>query len=256
MKFGSLFAGIGGFDLGMERAGMTCAWQVEIDDYCRKVLAKHWPDVDRYEDVREVGAHNLAPVDLICGGFPCQDISPANTAGERRGLDGKKSSLWREMNRVISEIRPTWVVVENNSHRWRAWMPEVRRELKNKGYLSIGLRLHFGDFGTNHNRKRAFVVANANDDSESMFAIYEKVAGMSPVPGEVWDGGDTPRDLRTDDGLPNRVDRLRGLGNAVVPQVAEYVGRLIMDQRDETEDDNGWQDRNAVRAVLEMGQRR
>lgn len=74
MTFGSLFAGIGGMDLGLERAGMVCKWQVEIDDYASKVLAKHWPDVSRFRDVRDVGRHNLAAVDLICGGFPCQDI--------------------------------------------------------------------------------------------------------------------------------------------------------------------------------------
>lgn len=75
LTFGSLFAGIGGFDLGLERAGMRCLWQVEKDDYCRQVLAKHWPNVTRYEDVKDVGRANLAPVDLICGGFPCQEPS-------------------------------------------------------------------------------------------------------------------------------------------------------------------------------------
>ena len=74
MKYGSLFAGIGGFDLGLDRAGMECAWQVEIDPYCRRVLAKHWPHVTRFEDIHHVGFDTLQPVDLVCGGFPCQDI--------------------------------------------------------------------------------------------------------------------------------------------------------------------------------------
>jgi len=90
VRFGSLFAGIGGFDLGLERAGMECAWQVEIDPWARRVLARHWPSVPRYEDVREVGAHNLEPVDVICGGFPCQDISHA---GKRAGIEGERSGL-------------------------------------------------------------------------------------------------------------------------------------------------------------------
>src|SRR5688572_14262480 len=110
MRFGSLFAGIGGIDLGLERAGMKCAWQVELDPFCRRVLAKHWPDVARYEDVREVGAHNLEPVDLIAGGFPCQDIS---NAGKRAGIDGERSGLWSEYARIVRELRPRYVLVEN-----------------------------------------------------------------------------------------------------------------------------------------------
>ena len=88
LTFGSLFAGIGGFDLGFERAGMECRWQVEIDPFCQKVLAKHWPDVRRYSDVRECGSHNLEPVDVICGGFPCQDIS--NSSSTKTGIEGSR----------------------------------------------------------------------------------------------------------------------------------------------------------------------
>jgi site-specific DNA-cytosine methylase len=110
--FGSLFAGIGGMDLGLERAGLTCRWQVEIDPYCRKVLAKHWPDVPKLEDVRDAGAHNLQPVGLIAGGFPCQDIS---NAGKRAGIDGERSGLWSEYARIIRELRPRYVLVENVS---------------------------------------------------------------------------------------------------------------------------------------------
>src|SRR6476659_6413437 len=90
IRFGSLFAGIGGMDLGLERVGMQCAWQVEIDEFCRKVLAKHWPDVPKFNDVKECGRYNLEPVDLICGGFPCQDIS---NAGKRVGIDGERCGL-------------------------------------------------------------------------------------------------------------------------------------------------------------------
>ena len=110
MNVGSLFAGIGGFDLGFERAGMRVAWQVELDPYCRAVLARHFPDAARFEDVCEVGARNLAPVDLICGGFPCQDLSPA---GRGAGIDGARSGLWAEFARIVRELRPRYVVVEN-----------------------------------------------------------------------------------------------------------------------------------------------
>src|SRR6185503_10467180 len=107
---GSLFAGIGGFDLGFTRAGFDVSWQVEIDPWCRKVLAKHFPDAERFEDVRTVGRHNLRPVDVICGGFPCQDIS---VAGRKAGITGDRSGLWSEQFRVIRELRPKVALIEN-----------------------------------------------------------------------------------------------------------------------------------------------
>ena len=110
MKYGSLFSGIGGFDLGLDRAGMSCAWQVEINPYPRRILAKHWPDVPKFEDVNNVGQHNLSTVDLVCGGFPCQDVS---IAGNRAGLAGERSKLWFQFHRILEEIRPAWVIVEN-----------------------------------------------------------------------------------------------------------------------------------------------
>ena len=110
MKFISLFAGIGGLDLGLERAGMECVAQVEIDDFCQKVLTKHWANVPKFKDVRDVGKNNLPTADLICGGFPCQDVS---LVGARKGLEGKRSTLWSEFHRIICEVQPRWVVIEN-----------------------------------------------------------------------------------------------------------------------------------------------
>ena len=103
LTFGSLFAGIGGFDLGFERAGMVCKWQVEIDDYANRVLRKHWPDVRRWPDVRTWPQQDTEPVDVICGGFPCQDIS---YAGRGAGLEGERSGLFFESVRVVRELRP------------------------------------------------------------------------------------------------------------------------------------------------------
>ena len=105
IRIGSLFAGIGGFELGLERAisGSETIWQVEREPFCQKVLKKHWPNATIYDDVRTVGSHNLESVDILCGGFPCQDIS---TAGKGKGLEGEKSGLWFEMLRIISELRP------------------------------------------------------------------------------------------------------------------------------------------------------
>jgi DNA (cytosine-5)-methyltransferase 1 len=112
MKYISLFSGIGGFDLGFERASMECVAQVEIDDKAREVLARHWPDVPQYTDVREFGHEQFTrgTIDLICGGFPCQDLS---IAGRRAGLAGERSGLWFEFARIIDELEPRWVVIEN-----------------------------------------------------------------------------------------------------------------------------------------------
>ena len=109
LTVGSLFSGIGGFDLGLERAGMRVVWQVENDAYCRKVLAKHWPDVPCYEDIHDCGAHNLEEVDVICGGFPCQ---PVSVAGKQLAQDDERW-LWPEFARLVGELRPRHVFVEN-----------------------------------------------------------------------------------------------------------------------------------------------
>ena len=110
MRAGSLFSGIGGFDLGLERAGFTISWQVEIDPYCQRVLAKHWPNVTRYGDITAMDWTTVQPVDLLCGGFPCQDLS---FAGKRAGIDGARSGLWSEYVRAIRHLRPRYVLVEN-----------------------------------------------------------------------------------------------------------------------------------------------
>lgn len=110
LTFGELFAGIGGFSLGLERAGMVCRWQVEIDPYARAVLAKHWPEVPKHDDVRTFPPQGDYAVDVICGGFPCQDIS---VAGKGAGLAGARSGLWSEFARIIGHLRPSYVVVEN-----------------------------------------------------------------------------------------------------------------------------------------------
>lgn len=169
MTVGSLFAGIGGFDLGLERAGMSVQWQVEIDPFCRRVLAKHWPDVRRYEDVREVHGRSvcpngglcdrcLEPVDLLCGGFPCQDISPA---GRRAGIRGKQSGLWSEYVRLISELRPRYVVVENSSNLLARGfgMDVVLGELAAIRYDAEWDCLPAKAFGAPHERERVWIIA-------------------------------------------------------------------------------------------------
>ena len=160
LRYGSLFAGIGGLDLGLDRAGMKCAWQVEINPFCQKVLSKHWPEVPKYEDVREVGSHNLAPVDLICGGFPCQDIS---YAGKGAGIEGKRSGLWKEFFRVICKLRPRFVLVENVPALLSRGLGVVLGDLAMCGYDAEWSRLSACSLGAPHMRQRVFIVAY--DDS-------------------------------------------------------------------------------------------
>src|ERR1051325_8870783 len=118
MKFGSLFSGIGGFDLGLEQAGLSCEWQVEIDKDCGRVLANRFPNVTKFSDVKDVG--KLATVDVICGGFPCQDLS---VAGKRAGLAGERSGLWFEFLRIITSNLPRWIVIENVPGLLSSWSP-------------------------------------------------------------------------------------------------------------------------------------
>ena len=227
----SLFAGIGGLDLGLERAGMTVVGQVEIDPYCRRVLAKHWPDVPQHDDVRTAAEWWLSEerpvVDVICGGFPCQDISSANTRG-RHGLAGAKSSLWRDMCVIVRDVRPRWVIVENSSE-WRRWAPNVRADLLGLGYGTAALRLSAGSFGAPHKRPRVLVVADAHSQGEPLRTFYEKVAGLSPLPRRSEQQARAAT-VGMGYGLPTRMDQLRALGNAVYPAVAQYVGELILSE--------------------------
>lgn len=158
MTIGSLFSGIGGFELGLEWAGLgPVKWQVECNPYALKILEKHWPDVKRYEKVEDCGKHNLEPVDLICGGFPCQDVS---VAGKGKGLEGKQSGLWFEMLRIIRELRPRYVLVENvPGLRTKGRLEKVVASLARLGYSVEWTTLSAKEVGSPQLRKRVFIVA-------------------------------------------------------------------------------------------------
>ena len=155
MKIGSLFSGIGGLELGLERAGVgQVIWQVENNAYCLAVLRKHWPHAERFEDVKT--PRRYPSVDLVCGGFPCQDVS---SAGKGAGLvEGTRSGLWSEYKRIVSEVKPLWVVVENVASGKRRWLPTVRRDLHLLGYDSTAVALSAADVGAPHVRKRILEV--------------------------------------------------------------------------------------------------
>lgn len=162
MRIGSLFSGIGGLELGLEWAGLGhTAWQVEQSAFCRRVLARHWPDAQQFGDVCSVGSSTLAPVDVVCGGFPCQDIS---SAGKGAGLAGSRSGLWSEFARIIEEMRPRWVVVENVASGANRWVDEVWDQLERISYEALPVPLSAYDVGAPHRRKRVFIVA-ADADS-------------------------------------------------------------------------------------------
>lgn len=160
MRIGSLFAGIGGLDLACEWAGLgSPVWQVEIDPFCRAVLAKHWPTVQRYDDVRAVGSANIAPADVVVGGFPCQDLS---VAGKRAGLGGARSGLWFEYLRILGELRPVGVIVENVSGLAGGALDAVASGLHGLGYTVDVARVAASDVGAPHQRIRHFIVAYAD----------------------------------------------------------------------------------------------
>jgi DNA (cytosine-5)-methyltransferase 1 len=170
LRIGSLFSGIGGLELGLELSGVgETLWQVEINPFCRTVLAQHWPDVDRFDDVKDAHAvthgGRLKPIDLLCGGFPCQDISGS---GKGAGLTGERSGLWSEFARLTEELRPRWVVVENVASGANKWITQVMRALEDLGYGCLPCPIAAEDVGAPHERSRFFIVAYAPDQSHSL----------------------------------------------------------------------------------------
>jgi len=158
LTIGSLFSGIGGLDLGLERAGMRVLWQVENNAYCNRVLEQHWPAVARYGDVRDVGRHNLEPVDLICGGFPCQ---PHSLAGKRKGKEDERN-LWPEYLRIVDELRPTWVLGENVPGIRTTILDDILDDLEGLDYATRTFDIPACAVGAPHLRHRFFIVAYCN----------------------------------------------------------------------------------------------
>ncbi len=263
-----LFSGIGGFSLGLGRTGgfRTVAF-CEIEDYPRRVLAKHWPNVPCYGDVRELTAERLRAdgivPDVLCGGFPCQDVS---LAGNRAGLGETRSGLWAEFARLIGAIRPRYVIVENTPGLLSLGMGTVLGDLAKLRYDAEWRSLPACYAGADHIRDRVWVVAYPDDgesvtkrrpaepsqevekdasdtmcerlprgrnarenasDARGIFAWPRLTFGVTPT---------FPREYREHQpvlgrgvhGVPSRVDRLKGLGNAVVPQIPEMIGRAIL----------------------------
>jgi DNA (cytosine-5)-methyltransferase 1 len=247
LKVLDLFSGIGGFSLGLERTGgfETVAF-CEIDPYCRRVLAKHWPNVPIYEDIRDVTAEQLAAdgiaVDVICGGFPCQDISKS---GSGAGIDGERSGLWRECARLVGSIRPRFVIVENVSALLGRGMGRVLGDLATIRFDAFWECVPAAAIGAPHERDRVWIIAYPSEDRmgelarrhfasnvqwnlaqvESKRHAVTAWATATGVSGGVAGFLEMVSGGCFDDGVSEGVD---ALGNAVVPQIPELIGNAIL----------------------------
>ena len=260
-----IFSGIGGFSLGLERTGgfKTTAF-CEIDPFCRKVLAKHWPKVPCYEDVRTLTADALSrdgiAVDVICGGFPCQDVS---YAGRRAGLGDTRSGLWSEYARLVGELRPRFVIVENTPGLLSLGMGHVLGDLAALGLDAEWHSISAAGIGAPHIRDRVWICAyapglfgraiirgepdgdlpgdatarvypDANSTQRPLWQgigghLAAQLAAIERSGGGVraWDRGPFD-DGQVDDGLSTPVDALDAYGNAVIPKITEMIGRAIL----------------------------
>jgi len=245
-----LFSGIGGFSLGLERTGgfETVAF-CEIEPFPRRVLAKHWPEVPCFEDVRTLTGTSVGSVDVICGGFPCQDIS---VAGKGEGIDGERSGLWSEIARLVGELRPKYVIVENSSALLGRGLGKVLGDLAAFGYDAEWECIPAASVGAPHIRDRIWILAyprqelrddvrgnigpvdvfsRRDDRTATEWSEDRELATLVPGihPGAAADWWlHQSRVDRTANGLPGQLDRIAACGNAVVPQIPELIGNAIL----------------------------
>lgn len=239
MTCGSLFSGIGGMDLGLERAGFKVIWQSEIDPYASSVLKRHWPDVPNLGDIRAIDWSRVERPNLVCGGFPCQDIS---TAGKGAGLEGERSGLWAEFVQCLRHLRPDRALVENVPALTFRGLGRVLGDLAEIGFDAEWSTLSACVMGAPHTRERLFIVAYPHSlrpqaDTPETCVVQapertEQAKQLGRMGGPtVWDSprpiGAVP--LGVGDRRPGWVHRIRICGNAVVPQVAEWIGRRILE---------------------------
>jgi DNA-cytosine methyltransferase len=238
MRHGSLFSGIGGFDLASEWMGWENVFQVEWDGYCQKVLAKNFPNVKRYGNIKEFdGTKYRGLIDIISGGFPCQ---PFSNSGKRKGRTDDRY-LWPQMLRVIGEIKPTFVIGENVSALLTMEngqvLDQICSDLENKGYTTEQYIIPACAVGTIHIRERLWIIAySVSGGLQNVCSEFsEKTELPENTPTRFDDysfiewpiKGAMPENLRKYNGVPRWMDRIKGLGNAIVPQVAYQIFRAI-----------------------------
>jgi len=261
MKHLDLFSGIGGFSLAAHWAGFETVGFCEIESYCRQVLKKHWPEVPIHNDVRELDGNEYGSIDLITGGYPCQ---PFSLAGARKGHDDHRH-LWPEMLRVIAQARPTWVVAENVTGHITMGLDTVLTDLESEGYAARAVVIPACGINAPHRRDRVWIMANtqglhdrrshtnpnqrqkqkpgnrscatnvantnaARPQEREIFA-RRKSQARSTHERQAAERADwwptEPGVGRVANGVPSRVDRIKGLGNAIVPQVAFQILKPI-----------------------------
>ena len=248
-----LFSGIGGFSLGLEATGgfETKAF-CELDKYCKSVLKKHWPDTRQYDDIKELTYDKLRSdgidtIDIITGGYPCQ---PFSVAGKQKGTEDKRH-LWPEYFRLVKECRPTWVIGENVSGHIKLGLDQVIEDLESEGYATRTFSISASSIGANHQRERIWIIANSNSngllkddsnirpqstesigkDSGSIRKDIPREQHMANTNGSLQVHGQwnfEPNVGRVADGVPSRLDRLKSLGNSLVPQIPYYIGQTIL----------------------------
>ena len=233
-----LFSGIGGFSLGLESAGLakTVAF-CDIDNFCQKVLKKHWPEVPIFSDVKELTYEKLKSnginnIDIITGGYPCQ---PCSVAGRKKGEEDPRH-VWPEYFRLIKELRPTWVIGENVGGHIKLGLDSVLSDLESEGYSTRTFSISASSIGANHKRERVWVLANTKSCDRNEYEIdrehgkteTQKIFGDRGCLSGVSSRWKVEPDVgRVAYGIPDTMDRLKSLGNSVVPQIPFLIADCI-----------------------------
>lgn len=225
MRVLDLFSGIGGFSLGLERAGFRTVAFCEIEPYCRAVLAERWRGVPIHGDVRTLRGADVGAAEVICGGFPCQDIS--SVSRRRAGMAGVKSGLWSEFARLICELRPRYAIVENSPSLCVRGLGRILSDLADAGYDAEWIGIPAAAIRAHHLRARQWILAYPTSIGNRL-QENTVLAGWDRLINSDWWASE-PGIRRVADGVPARVDRLAALGNAVVPQIPEIIGRAILE---------------------------